>query len=55
MSARQTFAGLALLGLLAACQPASDDTPFKTPSQERPGGVPQAVVSDGDLDGDDGI
>ncbi|WP_167767093.1 hypothetical protein [Jannaschia formosa] len=48
------LAALTALGLLAACQ-SSDPTPYSTQSQERPAGVPQAVVSDGDIDGDDGI
>ena len=45
---------IAALGL-AACQPTpGDDTPFSTPSQDRPAGVPQTTLSDGDLaeDGD---
>jgi hypothetical protein len=44
-----------LVAILAGCQPSGDPTPSGTPSQERPLGVPQSAVSDGDIDGDDGI
>ena len=54
MSAARALAALLLVGLVAACQ-AGGTTASGTPSQERPLGTPQAVVSDGDIDGSDGI
>jgi hypothetical protein len=56
VSAGRVAATFLALAAVAGCQAGADDpTPFSTPSKERPAGVPQSTLSDGDIDGDDGI
>jgi hypothetical protein len=47
------FLASAGAALLVACAPVDGATPYSTPSQRRPAGIPQSRISDGDLRDDD--